>query len=56
VSIPTKRKGSHHPIIVGSIVHHEIAEFGSEAPLVNHVQHGRGEVTTVVLPVDVFQS
>jgi hypothetical protein len=53
-SIPTKRKGSYHPIIISSIVHHEIAKFGSEALLVDHIQHGRGKVTTVVLPVDIF--
>jgi hypothetical protein len=51
----TKRKISHHCIIIASIVHHEIFKFWSKTPVINHFQNCRSEVRTIVLAIDVLQ-
>ncbi|KAJ0126349.1 Uncharacterized protein HZ326_30545, partial [Fusarium oxysporum f. sp. albedinis] len=43
--------GSHHGVVIASVVHHEISKLGSKAPFVNHLQNGHSEMRTVVLTV-----
>lgn len=51
----TKRKGSHHGVIIPSIVHYEIAKLGGKAPFIYYIQNSHGKMRTVVLTVDIFQ-